>query len=189
MLDNPSWLTRVNATTELVGSANQIIVSRFNEEAEAGPSLTLPVRVHLENPLLGRECYIGTSTDPIVFALTDGATSPPPPNQPIRGSLGDAEAQDEFNLIKVAGHVQVDNAFSAPAATGCGYGPFSTVLDSLLDNKIGLPSPAGYNTIIHSGYADEATTVGVIASEQEPHEKQGGKKWGRERTSPHRWWH
>jgi hypothetical protein len=183
-----SWFNAVNATTELAGPASEIYLNSSNEVNLEGTALGLPVRIHLENPLLGRDCYIGTSANPVVFNLTTGTTSPPPPNKPIKGKFGEIKVQDEFNLIELTEHVQVDNAFSAPEATGCG-GPFSLIVDSLIDKKIGLPSPAGYNTVIHSGYADEATTVGVIASEQEePHEKQGGKKWGRG-TGPHRWWH
>jgi hypothetical protein len=176
MLDNPRFTT-VNATTELARPASEIYVNKHNEEVKEGTALSLPVRVHLENPLLGRGCYIGSSTNPIVFNLTVGTTSPPPPNKPITGKFGSISAKDEFEFIEVTGHTQVDNAFSAPEATGCG-GPFSVLVDSLIDKKIGLPSPAGYNTVIHSGYADEATTVGVIASEQEePHEKQDKRKW------------
>jgi hypothetical protein len=186
MLDSPRFTT-VNATTELARPASEIYVNKSNEEAGEGTALSLPVRVHLENPLLGRRCYIGSSTDPIVFNLTVGTTSPPPPNKPITGKFGLIGVKDEFNFIEVTGHVQVDNAFSAPEATGCG-GPLAFLIDPLINKKIGLPSPAGYNTIIHSGDVDEATTVGVIASEQEePHEKQGKGKWGRG-TGPHRWW-
>jgi hypothetical protein len=187
MLDNPRFTT-VNATTELARPASEISVNKHNEEVKEGTALSLPVRVHLENPLLGRRCYIGSSTDPIVFNLTVGTTSPPPPNEPITGKFGSINAKDEFEFIEVTGHTQVDNTFSAPEATGCG-GPFSVLVDSLIDKKIGLPSPAGYNTVIHSGTADEATTVGVIASEQEePAEKPGGRKRG-PRSRPHHWWH
>jgi hypothetical protein len=183
-----SWFKTVNATTELARPAGEIYVNSSNEVNLEGTALSLPVKIHLENPLLGRGCYIGSSTNPVVFNLTTGTTSPPPPNKPISGKLGNIQLKDEFNLIEITDHIQVDNAFSAPEAAGCG-GPFSLLVDSLIDKKIGLPSPAGYNTIIHSGYADEATTVGVIASEQEePHEKQGKRKWGRGGTGPHRWW-
>lgn len=183
-----SRFTAVSATTELARPASEIYINKRNELAEEGIALTMPVRVHLENPLLGRRCYIGSSTDPIVFNLTVGTTSPPPPNEPITGKFGSINAKDEFEFIEVTGHTQVDNTFSAPEATGCG-GPFSVLVDSLIDKKIGLPSPAGYNTVIHSGTADEATTVGVIASEQEePAEKPGGRKRG-PRSRPHHWWH
>jgi hypothetical protein len=186
MFDHP-WYTTVNATTELARPANEIYVNKNNELAFKGTALALPVRIHLENPLLGKGCYIGSSTNPIVFNLTVGTTSPPPPNEPITGKFGLISAKDEFNFIEITGHTQVDNAFSAPAATGCG-GPLAFLVDPLIDGKIGLPSPAGYNTIIHGGYVDEATTVGVIGSEQEqPGEEQHEHKRGRQ-TALRDWW-
>jgi hypothetical protein len=182
-----SRLTVVNATTELARPASEIYINKSNEESTEGTALTMPVRVHLENPLLGRKCYIGSSDDPIMFNFTTGMTSPPPPNKPISGAFGLIRIKDEFEFAEVTGHVQVDNTFSAPEARGCG-GPFSFLIDPLINGKIGLPSPAGYNTIIHSGYADEATTVGVIGSEQEESgEERHEHKKGR-RTGPHPWW-
>jgi hypothetical protein len=185
MFDHP-WYTTVNETTELARPANEIYVNANNEQALEGTALGLPVRIHLENPLLGRDCYVGSSADPIVFNLTVGTTSPPPPNEPITGKYGLLSAKDEFEFIELTGHTQVDNAFSAPVATGCG-GPLASLINPLINNKIGLPAPAGYNTIIHSGYADEGTTVGVIASEQEePNEKHHEHK---DDHGPHHWWH
>jgi hypothetical protein len=186
VLEN-SWFTKVNATTELARPAGEMYINRNNEANSEGTALTMPVRIHLENPLLGRRCYIGSSADPIVFNFTTGTTSPPPPNEPIGGNFGYATARDEFRFIELTGHTQVDNAFSAPEATGCG-GAFSSFIDPLINSKIGLPSPAGYNTIIHSGYADFATAEGVIASEQEePGEERHEHKRGG-RTGPRDWW-
>jgi len=185
---NNGWFTEVNETTELARPANEIYVNKFNELAEEGIALTLPVRIHLENPLLGKACYIGSSTNPIIFNFTTGTTSPPPPNKPITGQFGPISAKDEFEFIEVTEHVQVDNTFTAPEATGCG-GHFAFLIDPLINSKIGLPAPAGYNTIIHSGYADEGTTIGVIASEQEePNEKHHEHKED-QGTATHHWWH
>jgi hypothetical protein len=172
-----SRFATVNATTELARPASEIYVNKDNEVNQIGTALTLAVKVHLENPLLGRSCYIGSSADPIVFNLTTGTTSPPPPNQAISGKIGEISFKDELTFIEVTEHVQVDNAFPAPEATGCG-GPFSFLLDKLINNKIGLPSPAGYNTIIHSGNADQATAETVIKSEQGEEEDQPTEKWG-----------
>jgi len=187
ILDN-HWFTAVNETTELARPASEIYVNKNNELALEGTALALPVRIHLENPLLGHDCYIGSSANPIMFNLTVGTTSPPPPNEPIAGKFGLISAKDEFEFIEITGHTQVDNAFSAPEATGCG-GHLASLINPLINNKIGLPAPAGYNTIIHSGYVNEGTTIGVIASEQEePNEKHHEHKQDRD-TGPHHWRH
>jgi hypothetical protein len=46
--------------------------------------------------------------------------------------------------ISSAGGTQADSSAAAPGATGCG--PFG-VLDGAVNLKVGLPSPAGSNTI------------------------------------------
>jgi len=71
---NNHWYTAVNETTELAGPTSQIHVSKRNEEIEEGVGLTLPVKIHLENPLLGNDCYIGSNTNPIIYNLTTGTT-------------------------------------------------------------------------------------------------------------------
>jgi hypothetical protein len=158
-------LTGVNATTELARPASEIGISTSNLENREGTALSLPIKVHLENPFLGSNCYIGSSSTPIVLNLTDGTTSPPPPNQPISGKVGQITAKDEFEFIEVTGDKLVDNAFAAPAASGCG-GLLSFALDPIINAKLGLPSAAGHNTAIQNNTIKEATTVGVIASEK-----------------------
>jgi hypothetical protein len=158
-------LTGVNAVTELAKPANQIGISTSNLENAEGTALSLPVKVHLENPFLGSECYVGSSSQPITLNLTTGTTSPPEPNKPIKGKVGLISAKDEFEFLEVSGNKLVDNAFSAPEASGCG-GIFSFLVDPLIDGKLGLPSAAGKNTIIQNNLIREATTTGVIKSEK-----------------------
>jgi hypothetical protein len=178
------WLTAVSATIELARPANEIVINTANAENAVGTALSLPLRIHLENPLLGRECYIGSSASPIAANLTSGTTSPPEPNKPISGKIGVISAKDEFNFIELTENTLVDNAFSVPSATGCG-GYLSFIIDPLIDSKLGLPSPAGNNTDIQNNTTDEATTVGVIASEQPtPPSEERGHGHGR---GPGRW--
>jgi hypothetical protein len=187
VFENPRFAT-ANATTELAGPASSIGLTLRNGLAEEGVAESMRVKVHLENPLLGKGCYIGSNADPIVFQLTTGTTDPPPPNKPIKGNFGFISQKDEFNFVEVIEHTQVDNTFSTPAAMGCG-GPFASIIDPLINSKIGLPSPAGYNTIIHNGFAAEGTTAFVIASEQEePNEKHHEHKEDQD-NGPHHWWH
>ena len=110
--------TGVTATTELVATAtNPAILNLAALVEEAGPTITLPVRVHLKNPLLGEGCYIGSEAHPVQLHLTDGTTSPPLPNKPIKGKLGTPESEIEkgYESVKITENSLVDNAFSAPS--------------------------------------------------------------------------
>jgi hypothetical protein len=162
-------LTGVTATTELV--ANEHNPALLNLEAvlsTSGTGLTLPVRVHLSNPLLGSACYIGSEASPIELKLTDGTTEPPPPNKPISGKFGtfveEEENEGEIDVLSIRENTLVDNSFSAPVAEGCGGG-LSFLIDPLLDSKIGLPAEAGHNTAILTGTTRLAAAEEVAAHE------------------------
>jgi hypothetical protein len=160
-------ITEVKAVTELAVPANEIQINLTNLESREGTGLSVPVKVHLENPLLGSECYIGSDSRPIVLNLTTGTTAPSPPNKPIEGKVGNVSAKDEFELIEDTNNTLVDNDFAAPGASGCG-GVFASLIDPIINEKLGLPSPAGYNTAIENDTILEATAIGVIASEEQP---------------------
>jgi hypothetical protein len=160
--------TGVTATTELVASAtNPAILNLAAMIEESGTAITLPVRVHLKNPLLGESCFIGSEAHPIQLHLTDGTTSPPLPNKPIKGKLGEpiSEIEKEFESVSIKNNTLVDNSFSAPASEGCG-GFFSFLIGPIINSKIGLPSAAGKNTAILSGTLNTAEAEAVIASEK-----------------------
>jgi hypothetical protein len=140
-------LTGVNATTELALPASSIGLNENNLFAESGTTLSLPVKVKLENPFLGSNCYIGSSSSPITFNLTDGSTAPPAPNKSIKGKKGTATTRAEDRILVISNDTLVDNSFSAPGATGCG-GLFAFLIDPLINAKLGLPSAAGHNTAI-----------------------------------------
>jgi hypothetical protein len=160
-------LTGVTATTELVANEHDpAILNLQNTLSAKGTALTLPVRVHLNNPLLGSGCYIGSESSPITLHLTTGTTSPPEPNKPITGKVGE-EFFEEENGEAVIGFKEnslVDNSFSTPAAEGCG-GFFSFILDAVIDAKLGLPSAAGHNTAIQTGTTRITAAESVINSE------------------------
>jgi hypothetical protein len=157
--------TGVNATTELAKSASSIGINTSNLVNGEGVALSLPVKVHLENPFLGSECYVGSSSSPVTLNLTTGTTKPALPNKPISGKVGDVKQKHAFEFVEIPENTLVDNAFSAPEASGCG-GIFSVLIDPLINSKIGLPSPNGKNTAIQNNYIREATTEGVIGSEE-----------------------
>jgi hypothetical protein len=149
-------LTGVNSTVELARPATEIVLSEGNLAFQEGRALTLPVKVHLENPLLGSTCYIGSSSSPLMWNLTTGTTKPPAPNTPISGSSGkleliEGEELAVFNNVKL-----VDNAWSAPGATGCGGFGVELILNPIINASVGVPSAAGKNTAIL-----ENTTISV----------------------------
>ena len=157
-------VTGVTATTELAAPASAIQVSTEHLVEEEGTALSLPVKVHLENPLLGSSCYVGSNSAPVELPLTTGTTSPPAPNSPISGSAGELEFNKSFSLLTIKNNALVNNSFAAPAAEGCG-GLFSFLIDPLVDAKLGLPAAAGHNTAILKGTLKVASAEAVKASE------------------------
>src|ERR1044071_5302730 len=113
-------LTGVNSTLELAKPASAIKISENNLAGEIGTALQLPVKVHLENPFLGKNCYVGSEGSPITWNLTTGTTKPAAPNSPITGSTGKAEFFEEGSILTLKGSKLVDNKWSAPGASGCG---------------------------------------------------------------------
>jgi hypothetical protein len=154
--------TGVNATLELAKPASQIQISEYNLLVEEELALQLPVKIHLENPLLGSSCYVGSNSNPIIWNLTTGATSPPAGFKSIKGTSGFLEAKEEDEIVSLTGNELVDNTWSAPGATGCGE-PFSLILDPILDLALGVPSSAGENTAILKNNILAASAAGVNA--------------------------
>jgi hypothetical protein len=155
-------VTGLNSTVELARPASEIKVGLGNILIGEEVGVILPVKVHLENPFLGSGCYIGSSSEPIIWNLTTGKTAPPGPNKSISGSPGKVEAAGEDgNILKLNGNKQVDNAWAAPGATGCGGWPAEYILDPIIDAASGVPAKAGKNTAILTGLAYEAVTETV----------------------------
>jgi hypothetical protein len=143
LLGNPSGL---------VPPANSQV---YVETAQAGPMAfginngivtQVPLSFHLVNSLLGPNCYVGTVSDPIVLNLTTGTSGA------LTGSLGYLDPYGNFagGLYTIDTEV-VDNQFTVPGATGCGFGG---MYDSAIDSTGGLPSASGSNTaILYGNYA------------------------------------
>jgi hypothetical protein len=139
-------LLSVTVTPQLVGLPS---LSLANLLSGSGPGLTLPIDVLLSTPLgiLGPDCTIGDSSDPITLNLTTGTTNPPPPNTPETGSVG-TSSSSPTGEITITGMTLLDNTFAVPGADNCGlFG----ILDPILDLDKGLPSPAGSNNAVLSG--------------------------------------
>lgn len=130
---------KLYAVTELAGDPGPPLFGEF----------ILPLKVRLVNPVLGNNCYVGSDTNPLLLKLTTGTTSPPLPNKPITGV--EPKLSVEKEIIRVDDGVFVDNAFSAPGASGCkltlfGFIPIS--LNSLVNLQAGLPAAAGTNETV-----------------------------------------
>lgn len=143
-------LTGVEAVTELAGSANNVVLNTAAEQLGLGTALKLPVKVKLENPLLGSECYIGSNSEPIHLELTTGATTGGPTGKP-----GTQSTSEEGGILTISGVSLVNNTFSTPGASGCGiFG----LLDGIIDSKLGIPSASGKNVAVLNGKVEIANS-------------------------------
>jgi hypothetical protein len=111
------------ATVELAGQPQNVF----------GSTLTLPVKLHLENQFLGSSCYVGSTASPITLHLTTT-------HQP-------SELEEEagrFVLVSNGG-VAADSTYTVPAASGCQltFGSSHVSVDKLIDSSYALPSAAG----------------------------------------------
>jgi hypothetical protein len=152
----------VTATVELAAPASEIGVDMQNLVEATGTAVSLPVKVKLTNPFLGGHCYIGSDAHPIRLMLGTGETEPPRPNEPIRGRVGKSQLKNQDSVVVVAGSLLVDNAFSAPGATGCGRSPAQPI-DRAIDAALGLPARAGENAVMLRGTLHQAYAPSVRA--------------------------
>ncbi|MFF6810805.1 hypothetical protein ACFZAG_13080 [Streptomyces sp. NPDC012403] len=136
-----SGLNKITATMESVGAP-------YAFDQTAGvltdmPIVALPVRIHLENPLLGSKCYIGTAANPILLR-------PENRNYPEFGMSffqgdGTPDEAGEMSRIDLTGATQNDSTFAVPGATGCGLNV--GLINAAVNAKTGLPSASGNNSL------------------------------------------
>jgi hypothetical protein len=153
--------TGVTATTEIAATpTNPPILNLLNLAFEEGTAITLPVKVHLKNPLLGETCYIGSEAHPVQLHLTTGKSGT------LTGKSGSLIEEEEKGFVSVKLHENslVDNTYTAPASEGCG-GFFSFLIGPIINSKIGLPSAAGKSKAVLNGDLNTAETSAVVASE------------------------
>jgi hypothetical protein len=157
-------LTGVNSTLELAKPATDIRISENNLASKTGVALKMPVMVHLENPFLGKSCYVGSSSSPIIWELTTGTTAPPAPNKAITGAGGTIEFLEEGSMLVDKGAKLVDNAWSAPKATGCG-GILSFLVTPIISAQLGTTT-AGNNTAILNNTVNIAASFAVLENDE-----------------------
>jgi hypothetical protein len=158
-------LTGVSSTLELAKPATEIRVSENNLAAEEGVALKMPVKVHLENPFLGKSCYVGSEASPITWNLTTGTTAPPGPNKAIKGQAGFIEFLEEGRIAESKSAILVDNAWSAPTAAGCG-GILSFLVTPIINAQLGTTT-AGNNTAILNNTLFIASAAAVRKNDKE----------------------
>ncbi|GHJ43056.1 hypothetical protein Cs7R123_03980 [Catellatospora sp. TT07R-123] len=141
-------VTSVFAQVELAGP-----ITRFVPLAtgESYPVFVLPIKLRLINAVLGLQCYLGSSSHPLILRPTTGTTNPLPPNVPVTGDPGVIDVQADPHgygavVASFAGARLVDNEFAAPGASGCGLGG---ILNGLVEQAFGLSQAgAGHNAVV-----------------------------------------
>ncbi len=150
--------TGVTATVELAKPASAIKLNVNNLIAQEGTALGLPVKVKLSNSILGNNCYIGSSSNPVQINFTTGTSGK------LTGALGEFTFNESFTLVTIKGGRLVNNTYTAPAVSGCG-GIFSIFVDPLVSSILGVPSGAGANSAVLEGVLQTANAAAVKASE------------------------
>ncbi|MFF9204467.1 hypothetical protein ACF1AE_22125 [Streptomyces sp. NPDC014986] len=136
-----SAFNKITATMESVGAPYA-----FDQTAgvlTGMPIVALPVRIHLENPLLGGNCYIGSRSQPIL--LRPKNLDYPEFGMSFFKGDGTADASGEMSRVNLTGATQNDSAFAVPGATGCGLNV--GLINAAVNAKTGLPSAAGNNSL------------------------------------------
>jgi hypothetical protein len=146
----------LNAVTAVVEPAGE--PSNFSRAAALSmgqPIITLPVKVHLQNPILGPNCYIGSNSDPIV--LRPRNTTRPT----LASAIGDLDGTPNPTgaLARLtASATQGDDTFAVPGATGCGL---LGVLNTAVNQQQGLPSPSGNNNLVLNSASSPVISEGA----------------------------
>jgi hypothetical protein len=137
--------SQLNAVTAVVQSAGT--PSNFSLAAGLSsgvPIVTVPVKIQLENPLLGSDCYIGSNSDPILLQ-PENTTTPTVQSEQFDGNGTPDATNGVMGAIFSTGGTQEDDTAAVPGASGCGL---LGVLDPAVDLKDGLPSASGNNSVV-----------------------------------------
>jgi hypothetical protein len=173
-------LTGVTATAELAGTVE---LNPTNTNTGKGTAAVLPLKVKLDNALLGPACYIGSEAEPLTPHLTTGTTNPPEGVAPIKGSTGTPSIEGHGKIVTLKNSSLVDNAFAAPGLNGCA-GILAPIVDPAADLAVGLPAKAGENVAVLTGNLAVASAHNVVAQRTLPElgrcVKLKGEKVGKE---------
>jgi len=109
------------------------------------PIVSMPVKVHLENRLLGPECYIGSDSEPIVLQLENLTPFTSSAFEGFEANGSPASEGGTMIRIGLLGSTDGDKSFVVPGVSGCG---FRGALDGVIDHNAELPSPSGVNALV-----------------------------------------
>jgi len=154
-------LTGASATLELARPASEIVISEANLSEGIGVALQLPIKIKLENPLLGANCYVGSEASPIIWKLTTGTTSPPEGVEPLIGETGSVTFHEEGRILRLTDSILVDNTWAAPKASGCGGVLLAPLIDPVINLAAGLPAGAGVNSAVLENDINVTTTAAL----------------------------
>jgi len=116
--------------TRIIASVEQVGTPVFDLPSVTDMSVQLPIRIKLSNSLLGDNCYIGTTADPINLDLKVDSNS-----GDGNGAIPTGDVGTYFYGFKAAA-----TDFAVPGATGCG--PFGS-LNWAVNLRAGLPKSGG----------------------------------------------
>jgi hypothetical protein len=133
-------LNVVTSTLESAGVPYNLNLAAALEPGK--PIVTIPVKLHLQNPFLGPNCYIGSNASPIL--LQPATVVLPALNVVLFDADGTLDENGVMFETEFTGSSQADDTFAAGTATGCGAGGR---LNFAINRNVGLPSPAGKNSI------------------------------------------
>jgi hypothetical protein len=153
--------TGVTATVELSGPTKgltEIELNPTNLLNESGTALGLPAKIHLQNAILGSNCYVGSASEPVPLKFTTGKSGS------LQGSAGKLTPNAEFTLLTFTGGKFVDGTYAVGHTYGCG-GIFSFLVNPLVESILGVPSPSGKNTAYLEGLLQVGEAAEVRASE------------------------
>ncbi|WP_137724052.1 hypothetical protein [Prescottella subtropica] len=120
--------------TAITATVEQVSTPVFNLPSPEDMTVKLPVRLKLSNPMLGNNCYIGTSDKPVIFDLKVDPDTGGQPSAIPGGAVG----------TYFPDYTASATDFAVPGATGCGL--FGS-LNWAVNLRAGLPSASGKNSL------------------------------------------
>jgi hypothetical protein len=146
-------IVKLCAEATKVGGKDKLL---YAQAETAGPitnfdltTWTQPLMFRLINPLLGANCFIGSTDNPVMVnpSLSLSATG-----KTLIEADPNPTAHPDTDVIKIQGAIASDTTFTAPGVTGCGPGRWANIaVDGAIDTSAGLPAATGTNSLTLDG--------------------------------------